>query len=129
VHGVDVPAPGQVLRSPAVRVALVVAGLLLACLALASVQLTGRPATLCLLRAVTGVPCPLCGSTTAAVELGAGRPLAALAASPLAVLGGAALALAPLAPSALRDRVAARRTPLVLTALGLGELWQLARLL
>lgn len=133
MHDVDVRAAtgprGVLLTGPIARAGLVLTGLLLACLALAAVQLTGRPPTLCLLRAATGLPCPLCGSTSAAVALGSGRPLAALAASPLAVLGSAALVVAPLAPAALRARVAASRTPLVLSALALSEAWQLARFL
>jgi len=46
-----------------------------------------RPATVCVLRSVTGLPCPFCGGTTAAVDLGRGHVGQALAASPLAVLG------------------------------------------
>jgi Protein of unknown function (DUF2752) len=44
-----------------------------------------RPATLCLFRELTGLPCPFCGGTTAAVRLGHGNLLGALRASPLAV--------------------------------------------
>lgn len=44
-----------------------------------------RPTTVCLLRATTGVPCPLCGGTTAVVRLGHGHVVDALRASPLAV--------------------------------------------
>jgi Protein of unknown function (DUF2752) len=36
----------------------------------------------CLLRLVTGVPCPLCGMTTAATSLAAGEPAAALVVNP-----------------------------------------------
>lgn len=51
----------------------------------------------CPLRAVTGVPCPVCGSTTAAVALVRGDLATAAAASP-AFIGFAAvvLAVAPL---------------------------------
>ncbi|MEV6929045.1 DUF2752 domain-containing protein [Dactylosporangium sp. NPDC051485] len=44
----------------------------------------------CPLRWATGIPCPFCGLTTAAVELTHGRPLASLSANP-AVLGLAIL--------------------------------------
>ncbi|HEX3824156.1 MAG TPA: DUF2752 domain-containing protein [Mycobacteriales bacterium] len=57
----------------------------LAALVLASLHLRHRPATLCLFREVTGLPCPFCGGTTAAVRLGHGQVGSALAASPLAV--------------------------------------------
>lgn len=46
-----------------------------------------RPATVCVLRGVTGLPCPFCGGTTAAVDLGRGRLAGALSASPLAMAG------------------------------------------
>ncbi len=44
----------------------------------------------CWFRAVTGIPCPTCGTTHAALALLDGRPLAALAANPLATLAGLA---------------------------------------
>ncbi len=44
----------------------------------------------CPFRAITGIPCPTCGSTHAAVALMHGRVGAALAANPLAALVGAA---------------------------------------
>jgi Protein of unknown function (DUF2752) len=40
----------------------------------------------CPLRTLTGVPCPLCGMTTAATELAAGELGAAMAANPFALL-------------------------------------------
>ena len=42
----------------------------------------------CPFRTITGIPCPSCGSTHAAVALLSGRPGAALAANPLAALAG-----------------------------------------
>jgi hypothetical protein len=51
----------------------------------------------CVFHAATGLPCPACGTTRAALALLAGDPLAALAFNPLATLaavGGGALALA-----------------------------------
>jgi hypothetical protein len=51
----------------------------------------------CPFRALTGVPCLTCGTTSAALALFHGRPLEALAANPLAALGGAAFVLGGLA--------------------------------
>lgn len=114
----------RVGRSCLLRLVLVLA----AALAVAAVDLPGRPQTLCLLRAATGLPCPLCGGTTAVVAIGQGRPLAALAASPLVTLGAAVLLLAPAAPAGLRGLFVRHRFRLVLTALVAGEAWQLTRL-
>lgn len=80
-----------------------VAGLAAAALASRWDQLTGalgwQPA--CAVRARLGVPCPLCGGTTAAIELADGDPASALAASPLAV-ALAAVAIVGLVLYALR---------------------------
>jgi uncharacterized protein DUF2752 len=52
---------------------------------------------LCPLRALTGVPCPMCGMTTAATGLAAGDLDAALAANPFVlVLAGLTLCMAVL---------------------------------
>jgi len=40
----------------------------------------------CLLRLLTGIPCPFCGMTTAATSLAAGEPAAALAANPFVLV-------------------------------------------
>jgi hypothetical protein len=40
----------------------------------------------CLLRLITGIPCPFCGMTTAATSLAAGEPAAALAANPFVLV-------------------------------------------
>jgi hypothetical protein len=94
---------------------------------LAQVHLPGRPSTLCTLRALTGVPCPLCGGTTAAVHVGRADLLGALRASPLAVLGAVVAVAVPL----VREWIAAlprRSVPAALIgALALSELWQLHR--
>ncbi len=42
----------------------------------------------CVFRALTGVPCPTCGTTRAAIAFLSGDLAAAFAANPLAVLGG-----------------------------------------
>jgi hypothetical protein len=81
------------LRSAATR-GLV---LLAAAVGLALLHLPWRPRTVCLLRASTGIPCPLCGGTTAAVRVGRGDLVGGLRASPLAVLGALAFVTLPLA--------------------------------
>lgn len=102
-------------------------GLALAAVALAALHLPWRPPTFCLLRATTGIPCPVCGGTTAAVDLGRGLPWQALQASPLVVLGAVALVLRPLLPVAAL--VTSRRAVWAsILAVGvLSELWQLDR--
>jgi len=96
--------------------------------ALAAVHLPRRPPTLCLVRMLTGWPCPLCGSTTAAVRTGRGDLLGALAAAPVTVLGAAAIIVAPLGPARAWWRASPRVRWLILaTALILAEIWQLAR--
>lgn len=83
-----------------------------------------RPATLCLLRAVTGVPCPFCGTTTAAARAATGDVLGALAANPVTVLAVLALVLAPL----YARRVPPKVGPAVFTAgVTVAWAWQLAR--
>jgi hypothetical protein len=105
-----------------------VAAMGLAALALASLHLPGRPSTLCVLRAVTGIPCPLCGGTTAAVQVGRGDLLGALRASPFALLGAAAFALWPLAPRAVARWTTAHTVPLAVGVLTFAEAWQIHRL-
>ncbi|MFB4316291.1 DUF2752 domain-containing protein [Actinomadura sp. 21ATH] len=87
------------------------------------------PGVLCPLRAVTGIPCPLCGGTTVFIEMGSGRPVQAVLANPVAFAGAVALALAPLG---LGDRWRAlqpgARMWVLGTALLGSELWQLVRL-
>jgi hypothetical protein len=103
---------------------------------LASLRIPGRPPTLCLLRATTGIPCPFCGGTTAGVDLGHGDPVAALRASPLAVIGGVLFVLTPV----IRRSQLAKRwhtlpfrrrlvitTAAIIAALAISEAWQLAR--
>jgi hypothetical protein len=104
-----------------------VAGLLGLAVALAHVHLAGRPSTLCTLRALTGVPCPFCGATTAAVRIGSADLTGGLRASPLAVLSAPLLAGLPVLRS--RWRRWPRRAALagVLTVLAASEVWQLHR--
>jgi hypothetical protein len=123
----QVPQPTMLSRSVLARVAALVGTALL----LASLVLPWRPPTLCLLRGLTGVPCPVCGSTTALVGLGRGDLAAALAASPLVVLGAPVWVLWPrLAPVLRRWRAAlgAHSAPAAVVGIALlSQLWQLHR--
>lgn len=94
---------------------------------LAAAHLRHRPATVCPLRALTGVPCPFCGGTTAAVDLGRGRWADAVCASPLAVALVAAWPLVGvLRPPQWWGRPVPRR--LVVAAVLLGaQAWQMHR--
>ena len=101
---------------------------------LAVLVLPWRPPTLCLLRGLTGIPCPFCGGTTAVVQLGRGDLSAALQASPLVVLAAPLWAVWPRLGPALRARIDAavlRTASLagVTLALVASEAWQLQRYL
>lgn len=104
-------------------------------LALANLHLPGRPATVCPLRALTGVPCPFCGGTTAAVNIGRLDLLGALRANPVVVLGAVAAACMPAVmainarrhggwPSWLTRRTVAGA---IVCAVAFSEVWQLFR--
>ncbi|MGH3416540.1 MAG: DUF2752 domain-containing protein, partial [Actinocrinis sp.] len=54
------------------------------------------PGALCPLRRLTGVPCPMCGSTTVFMEAGAGHWTAALLANPVTVVAALIFLAAPL---------------------------------
>ena len=111
-----------------------------AALVLANLHVPGRPATLCPFRALTGVPCPFCGGTTAAVNLGHFDALGALRANPVVVAGAVALVTMP-AMLALRSSrpiaplVALSRTTIspttirvvIAIAVVFSEVWQLFR--
>ncbi|MBR7834329.1 DUF2752 domain-containing protein [Actinospica durhamensis] len=76
-------------RRPALRVrasAERLAAAALCSLGAAWVHENHDPGALCPLRRLTGIPCPLCGSTTVFMEAGAGHWSAALTANPLTVL-------------------------------------------
>lgn len=53
------------------------------------------PGVLCPLRRLTGVPCPICGSTTVFMEAGAGHWSAALTANPFTVVAALVFLVAP----------------------------------
>lgn len=101
-----------------------------AAVVLANPQLPWRPPTLCLLRAASVIPCPLYGTTTAAVHLGRFDVVAALAANPFTVTALALVATAPLTgvgrwwDTALGNRP---RALLCVALCGAAELWQLFR--
>ncbi|MFC4908978.1 DUF2752 domain-containing protein [Actinomadura gamaensis] len=110
-------------------VALRVAAMATAAVAAAWVHRVHDPGVLCPLRTLTGIPCPLCGGTTAFIELGAGRPGHAVLANPVALTGAVALALAPLGLGARWWELAPETRRRVLgAALVASELWQLVRL-
>ncbi|MEW2356530.1 DUF2752 domain-containing protein [Spirillospora sp. NPDC029432] len=106
-----------------------VAAMAAAAMGAAWIHRVNDPGVLCPLRAVTGIPCPLCGGTTVFIEMGSGRPAQAVLANPVAFAGAVALALAPLG---LGDRWRAlqpnTRMWVLGTALLGSELWQLVRL-
>jgi hypothetical protein len=95
-----------------------------------------RPPTLCLLRETTGIPCPMCGFTTAAVHLGRADLAGAVGASPLAVAACVGFVLIPFAR---RSRLATlwRELPnrwrqfipafAILAVLAFAEIWQIYR--
>lgn len=103
-----------------------------AAVALAAVRIPGRPHTVCLLRATTGLPCPFCGGTTAAADVGRAHLGQAMGANPLVVLGALAVVLAATpwgrrALAAWRALPPATRVVLGGTVLLAGECWQLVR--
>lgn len=86
-----------------------------------------RPPTLCVVRAVTGVPCPFCGGTTSTVALAHGHVAAAFAASPIAPMMLVAFPwLGQLTMPAFLRRRSLRWSAIVVVLLA-AELWQLAR--
>jgi hypothetical protein len=95
-----------------------------------------RPPTLCLLRETTGVPCPMCGFTTAAVHLGHADLAGAAGASPLAVAVCLGFVLLPFVrhsrPATLWGELPNRWRQLIplfaiVALLVLAEIWQLFR--
>ena len=122
----------SVMRAGAPSTAGRLAAASISALVLAHLHLASRPATLCPLRALTGIPCPLCGGTTAAVRLGHFNLIGALAANPVAVFGGIGVVAAPLilGPGGL-DRLSFAEgrilTRAVIAALVFSEVWQLIR--
>lgn len=106
-----------------------------AALAVANLHVPGRPATLCPFRALTGLPCPFCGGTTAVVKLGHFDALGAMRANPVIVLGALVVATMPAVMAFRSSRPVARwpafspRTIRVAIAIAVvfSEVWQLFR--
>lgn len=116
-------------RNPWTQVATRVLAMGGAALFLAAVRIPHRPATLCLLRGATGIPCPFCGGTTCAVEVGHGHVLAGLLANPLVFVGTILLVTAPLT-GFIRwwEKLSGRsRVVIAVIVLAASEIWQLGR--
>ena len=109
-------------------VALRVTAMAVAAIAVSWIHRVNDPGVLCPMRALTGIPCPLCGGTTVFIELGSGRPGSAVLANPVALTGAVAVAAAPLGLGgrwwALQPKT---RAWMLGTALVGSELWQLVR--
>lgn len=116
------PAPGVTARL-AVRYVLIG----VAAVGLGALHLRHRPASLCVLRSLTGVPCPFCGGTTATVDLAHGDLRSSLAASPIALPMLIAWPLLGVVRSPHWWRSRRVRWTAILVVLVGAELWQLAR--
>ncbi|TDD60493.1 DUF2752 domain-containing protein [Actinomadura rubrisoli] len=105
------------------------AAMAVAAVGVAWIHRAGDPGVLCPLRALTGIPCPLCGGTTVFIEFGSGRPAQAVLANPVALAGAIGIAVAPLGLGgrwwALQPKT---RAWMLGAALVGSELWQLVRL-
>jgi len=110
-----------------------------AAVALANLSVPGRPSTLCPFRAITGIPCPFCGGTTAAVRIGHLDVLGALRANPAVVVGALVVMAIPVATSvagvgpgrSARPKFSKRTIRFawaaIVAALIFSEVWQLFR--
>jgi hypothetical protein len=118
-----------VRRNPVGTVTVRVATMTAMALAVAVAHDLHDPGVLCLVRRLTGIPCPFCGGTTVFIELGSGHPVQALVANPLVFVGAVVFAVAPLGLGARWWAVASRVRAWILgTALAVSEIWQLVRL-
>jgi hypothetical protein len=109
-------------------VALRVGGMAIGAVLAALVHRVHDPGILCPVRALTGVPCPLCGGTTVFMELGAAHPAKALAANPVVLAGAVGLATAPLGSGRRWWAVEPRTRAWIMgVVVALSWVWQLAR--
>lgn len=117
------------LHDRLLRTAVRLAGLGAVAVFLANLHLPWRPSTLCILRQYTGIPCPFCGSTTAAVHAGHLDIVGAFAANPFVLVVTAIIATAPLTGAIRRwDALSGRgRVLICLALLFASEIWQLFR--
>jgi hypothetical protein len=100
-----------------------------AAVAVAALHSVHDPGVICPLRLLTGIPCPVCGSTTVFVELGSGHPVAAALANPFTVLFGLGLLFAPLGVQRWWRSLPKRlRITVLVAAAVLSWFWQLYRL-
>ncbi|MFC1409036.1 DUF2752 domain-containing protein [Streptacidiphilus sp. N1-12] len=100
-----------------------------AAVAAAAVHSVHDPGVICPFRLLTGLPCPVCGSSTVFIELGSGHPAAALLANPFTVLFGLGLLFAPLGVGRRWRGLPKRlRTGVLIGAAVLSWCWQLHRL-
>jgi hypothetical protein len=111
------------LRAVGTRLGFTVAGAIM----LGALRIHRPPglATICALRATTGIPCPLCGGTTTFVRLGRGRVVDGVLANPFALLAVLALVLAPTGLLAPLRRP--RGNLVILAFVAASWLWQLGR--
>ncbi|HEV7888733.1 MAG TPA: DUF2752 domain-containing protein [Acidimicrobiales bacterium] len=82
----------------------------------------GNPGLPCILRAVTGIPCPLCGMTTSVTDTVHLNLAGALAANPMGIALTVFAVVLLLARRAERLTVPAAALPVALTAMWLFEL-------
>ncbi|MGH3094667.1 MAG: DUF2752 domain-containing protein [Streptosporangiales bacterium] len=117
------------LRAGLARTAARAAGLVAVAVFLANLHLPWRPPTLDLLRGLTGIPCPFCGTTTAFVRAGQLDLLGAFAANPFIMLGALAVITAPLTGLTQRVELLSNRGRVLLAValLAMAEVWQLVR--
>ncbi len=121
------PPQGRARVTPA-TVAKRYAAVVLVAVLVAALHIPHRPATLCLFRELTGLPCPFCGGTTAAVRLGHGDVSGALGASPLAVgLLAAWPMLGAVRPPGWWQQSRRTRWVVIAAVLIASEVWQLVR--
>ncbi len=121
------PLPVRARVTP-VTVAKRYAAVAIVAVVVGALHIPHRPATLCLFRELTGLPCPFCGGTTAAVRLGHADVTGALRASPLAVgLLAAWPLLGAVRPPRWWQQSRRSRWLVVAAVLIASEIWQLVR--